>query len=160
MRTLLLCALLFGAGCYSYQLRKPAVTPLEAFGPVASDLAEVCVMRPHWIAWAVTAAVRDNGQLVGATRGDTYFCYLVRPGHHQIESETVDMTERAELDAAPGRRYWLHQLVDNYIAVVRTRLAWVDEPAARELIAKCGYRELSGVPGQERLPSGDPIASR
>lgn len=160
MRTLLLCALLIAsAGCNSYQLRKPDVPPLDAFGGVAGDLAQVCVMRPHWVAWAVTAEVRDNGELVGATRGDTYFCYLVRPGHHRIESETVDATERAELDAAPGGRYWLHQIVDNYVAVVRTRLQWVDEAAARGLVEKCGYRVLAGVPGDERIPSGEPVAS-
>jgi hypothetical protein len=42
------------------------------------------VLRPQWIAAAVTAPVHDNGRLVGATRGPTYFCYAAQPGHHVI----------------------------------------------------------------------------
>src|SRR6476659_7991005 len=113
---MLLC--LLASGCYSYRLRKPDVVPLEAFGALPGDEAQVCVMRPHWIAGPVTAVVRDNREVVGATRGPTYFCYRVRPGHHLIESE-ADLVEDAELMAQPGGRYYLHQIVDNIMGVVR-----------------------------------------
>jgi hypothetical protein len=157
-RSLALLAVL-AAGCSGYALRKPIVLPLEPFGGVASDLAQICVMRPHWVAWAVTAVVRDNGELVGATRGDTYFCYMVEPGRHSIVSATEDGSDEAMLEAHAGVRYYLHQRIENYIAVVRTRLSWVDETEARRLVAKCGYREIAGVPGKESIPNGAPVAS-
>lgn len=160
MHSLLAIALLLQVtGCYSYGLRKPEPVPLEAFGLVPADEAQVCVVRPHWIAAAVTAVVRDNGQVVGATRGPTYFCYRVWPGQHVITSE-ADLTEETVLEARPGGRYFLHQIVDNIVGVVRTRPAWVDEKEAGQLVDRCGYRELTSVPGRERLPDGTPVAAR
>jgi hypothetical protein len=152
----MLCSLVLAmSGCYSYELRKPAQPPIDAFGPVA-DGGQICVLRPHWNASAVTAIVHDNGQLVGATRGPTYFCYAAAPGHHAVESK-ADTTERADVDVAPGGRYYLHQIVDNIFGVVRTRLAWLREDEAALLVDKCGYRELVAVPGSERLPTGGPV---
>jgi hypothetical protein len=148
-------ALLFLGGCYSYGLRTPDAPPVDAFGAVA-DAGQVCVLRPHWLASAVTAVVRDNDRLVGATRGPSYFCYAVQPGHHVIQSR-ADATELAELEVRAGDHYYLHQIVDNLFGFVRTRLAWIDEGEARRLIAKCGYRELVSVPGDERLPSSDAV---
>jgi hypothetical protein len=147
------------AGCDSYALRKPTIVPVHAFGAVPAHHAQVCVVRPHWMAWTVTAVVRDNDVLVGATRGPTYFCYRIRPGRHRITSR-ADTTEAAVLVAAPGRRYYLHQNVDNLFGVVRTRLAWVDETRAHSLVVRCGYRELAEVPGSERLPDATPVAAR
>ncbi|HEX9101965.1 MAG TPA: hypothetical protein VF997_07170 [Polyangia bacterium] len=147
-------ALLLG-GCYSYGLRKPDTPPVDAFAEV-DGVGEICVLRPHWSAAAVTAVVHDDGQLVGATRGPTYFCYAAEPGHHFIDSK-ADTVEDATVDVEPGKRYYLHQIVDNIFGVVRTRLAWVTEDEARPLIAKCGYRVLVSVRGDERLPSGAPV---
>lgn len=146
--------LIFVGGCYSYGLRKADTPPLDAFGPVAA-VGQVCVVRPHWIASAVTAVVRDNGQIVGATRGPTYFCYRAQPGHHVITSK-ADSVEEASLDVESGKRYYLHQIVDNIAGWVRTRLVWIDDTEAQRLIPKCGYRVLVSVPGNERLPSAEP----
>ncbi len=156
MRALLVCgaALLVG-GCYSYGLRKPATPPVDAFAAL-DGVGQICVMRPHWHAAAVTAVVHDDGQLVGATRGPTYFCYAAEPGHHVIDSK-ADTDEDATVDVEPGKRYYLHQIVDNIFGVVRTRLAWVTEDEAHRLIARCGYRVLTSVPGDERLPSPAPV---
>jgi hypothetical protein len=147
-------ALLFG-GCYSYELRKPGAPPVDAFAEV-DGVGQICVLRPHWHAAAVTAVVHDDGRLVGATRGPTYFCYAAEPGHHVIDSK-ADTAEDATIEVEPGHRYYLHQIVDNIFGVVRTRLAWVTEDEAHRLIAKCGYRVLVGVPGNEELPSAGPV---
>ena len=153
-RPWLLAVLLLG-GCYSYGLQKPDTPPVDAFGAVG-DAARICVLRPHVSALAVTAVVHDNDTLVGATRGPTYFCYATQPGRHVITSK-ADTVEQATIDAEPGRRYFLHQIVDNIFGVVRTRLAWVDEGEAARLIGDCGYRVLVSVPGNERLPTGAPV---
>jgi hypothetical protein len=157
-KTLLAIAMLCASGCYSYQLRKPSPLPVEPFGLVPDDASEICVVRPHWIAAAVTAVVHDNQVLVGATRGPTYFCYFADPGRHVIVSR-ADGTQEATLEAAPGRRYYLHQIVDNIAGWVRTRLAWVDEAEARPFVEKCGYRIIVAVPGDQKLPDGANVPS-
>ncbi|HEY2743052.1 MAG TPA: hypothetical protein VGL86_00455 [Polyangia bacterium] len=150
-----LLPLVFVAGCYSYGLQKPDTPPVDAFGAVGSA-GRICVLRPHWNASAVTAVVHDNDALVGATRGPTYFCYAAQPGRHVISSK-ADVVEQATLDVEAGRRYFLHQIVDNIFGVVRTRLAWVDEGEAARLIGACGYRVLTSVPANERLPTSAPV---
>jgi hypothetical protein len=100
--------------------------------------------------------VQDNGQLVGATRGPTYFCYRVQPGRHVITSK-ADSVETATIEVEIGKRYYLHQIVDNIAGWVRTRLVWIDDAEAQRLIPKCGYRVLYSVPGNERLPSSEPV---
>jgi hypothetical protein len=147
--------LLLVGGCYSYGLQRPDTPPVDAFGAVGTE-GRICVLRPHWNASAVTAVVYDNDTLVGATRGPTYFCYATEPGRHVITSK-ADSVEQATLDVEPGKRYFLHQIVDNIFGVVRTRLAWVDEGEAARLIGDCGYGMLVSVPASERLPTGAPV---
>lgn len=151
------------SACSSYSLRTPKTPPVAAFGPARTDVATVCVVRPsHW-AVAVTFVVHDDGQLVGATRGESYFCYYAQPGAHRILSSTGDPTDQdghAVLTAVAGRRYWLHQDFDNVFGVIIDKLQWVDEARARELLddGSCDYEVLDGVPGHEKLPSGVPVA--
>ena len=151
-------------GCSSYSLVAPQTPPIEAFGPAPrTDVATVCVIRPsHW-AGAVTFVVHDDGQVVGATRGESYFCYFAKPGEHAIVSSTGDPTDRngvATLAAAAGQRYWLHQDFDNVFGSITDKLQWVDEARARTLLTEgaCDYKVLDGVPGTEKLPGAIPTA--
>ena len=151
--TLLLAALAFASGCYSYSLRTVSPPPLPAAAP---GEGQICVLRPHVQAFAVTAVVHDNGVLVGATRGPSWFCWRALPGHHVILSD-ADAVDEATLEVAPGGRYYLHQRVRNLFGFVRTKLAWVDEVEAERMMRRARYRVLSSVPGDEQLPTGEPV---
>ncbi len=148
----------------SDSLTEPKTPPIAAFGPAPrTDVATVCVIRPSHLAVAVTFVVPDDRQLVGATRGESWFCYFAEPGHHHIVSSTGDSTDRdgeATLVAESGKRYWLHQDYDNVLGVIVDKLQWVDEARARDLMdeGKCDYKALSGVPGDEALPPPVPLA--
>jgi hypothetical protein len=150
--------------CSSYSLTELKAPPGQAFGPdVRTDVAVVCVVRPSHVAVAVTFLVRDNGQLVGATRAESYFCYEAEPGEHAIVSSTGDSLDKdgtAHLSAVAGRRYWLHQDFDNILGVIIDKLQWVDEARWRELVEDnaCGYKVVSGVPGNEAIPGEVPLA--
>jgi hypothetical protein len=152
------------AACSSYTLREVDSPPLGAFGPSPrTDVATVCVIRPSHFALAVTFVVHDNGQLVGATRGESYFCYEAEPGQHDIASSTGDPIDKpgsALLAAEAGHRYWLHQDYDNVFGVIVDKLQWVDEVRARDLVrdGACGYNVLEGVPGDEKLPANPAFA--
>lgn len=153
------------AACSPYSLREVDAPPLQAFGPSPrTDVATVCVIRPSHFAVGVTFVVHDNGQLVGATRGESYFCYEAEPGAHRIASSTGDSIDKpgsALLAAEAGHRYWLHQDFDNVFGVIVDKLQWVDEARARELVrdGACGYDVLEGVPGDEKLPASPPFAA-
>jgi hypothetical protein len=153
-----LASLAFLLGCSSYTLAQPTQPPIEAFGPSSSHAATVCVIRPsHWDLTA-TFVVHDDAQLVGATRGESYFCYLAEPGPHRIvsaRSDSPDDTAQITFHAVAGRRYWLHQAYDNFFGA---QLEWVDEDRARQLVESCDYKELVDAPGDDLLPDGIPYA--
>ncbi len=130
---------------------------LTELGPVPSGAAQVCVVRPDSLAASVAMPVRDNGRLVGATRGTTFFCYLARAGEHQITSVDDD-TGPMLLRAVSGARYWLHQDVSELAGAVHAHLDWVDENAGLELLDACEARVHVAVPGHEDETSAQPIA--
>jgi hypothetical protein len=125
-------------GCSPLRLVTPDEPPVDAFGEAPYGWGKVCVLRPHSLGFALTAPVRDNGQLVGATRGPSYFCYLVPPGPHRISAQT-DEEPAVELSVREGERYYLH----HEIRLGSDRLAVADEGWAREAIDRCEYRLLA-----------------
>lgn len=151
-----LAALAGAAGCTSWKLADPE-RPLDPLAAAPPDRARICVLRTSFMAGAVTFPVRDNGVLVGATRGPSHFCYLAAPGRHVLTIEG-DAVERAEIVAEPGGRYYLKQEVDNAFGYVTCRAIWVTESVARELVEDSRYQVLVGVPGSERLPGEVPFA--
>lgn len=144
--------------CTSWHFVEPATPPVAPFEPPPGELAEICVLRPHLLASGVTFAVRDNGRLVGATRGASYFCYWAQPGRHRITSEADDV-EQASVVAIPHAHYYLHQKVKNLLGVVTSPLEWVAEMEARQMVQTCDYRVLSGVPEGFERPPANPIAA-
>jgi hypothetical protein len=145
-------------GCTTYTLAQPTEPPIAAFGPSSTKAATVCVVRPsHW-ALAATFVVHDGTQLVGATKGESYFCYLAEPGPHRIvasRGDGTDETAQIGLHAQAGRRYWLHLDFDRDFG---TQLEWVDEDRAHPLVEACDYKELVDAPDGEEAPEGVPYA--
>ncbi|MGZ3451625.1 MAG: hypothetical protein ACXVEF_18585 [Polyangiales bacterium] len=152
-----LLLVLSATGCTAWHFTEPKTPPVEPFSPPPKGLAEVCVLRPHLLASAVTFSVKDNGMLVGATRGASYFCYWAQPGNHHIQSEGDDV-EEANLFAVEGTRYYLHQDVHNMLGYVTSPLEWVSETEARGMVSRCDYRVLEDVPSGMTRPPANPIA--
>lgn len=145
-----------GTACTSYKLAEPTA-PLQPWSPAPGGLATVCVVRTSVLALAVAFPTRDNGMLVGATRGPSRFCYYAEPGEHEIEIES-DSKDTAHLVAEPEGRYFLKLEVDNIAGWVRSRPVWEREDIAREDFDSSIYQVLVGVPGSEKLPAEVPIA--
>lgn len=151
-----MAASLAGTACTSYKLAEPNA-PLQPWAPAPGGLATICVVRTSVLALAVAFPTRDNGMLVGATRGPSRFCYYAEPGEHDITIE-ADSTEKAHLVAEPEGRYFLKVEVDNIAGWVQGRAVWVTEEVAREDFDSSIYQVLVGVPGTEKLPGELPIA--
>lgn len=148
----ILSALGFTAsGCTSWKLAEPAAPPISPLAPAPHHTAKVCVVRTSVLAQAVTFPTRDNGVLVGATRGRGHFCWFAEPGAHDIDIE-ADEVEHAHLTAAAGHTYILEQEVDNVFGYVKCRAVWKAAEDARAAFDDTPYETLSGVPGSEKLP--------
>lgn len=102
--------------------------------------------------------VRDNGRVVGATRGSSYFCYLAAPGEHQITSVDDD-TGPTLLRASEGARYWIHQEVTSLGGDVHAHLDFLDEPTAHAMLERIDTRVLVAVRGHEDREDAMPIAA-
>lgn len=144
------------AACSSYELRAPASPPLVAFGALPPRTARICTVRTSVLAQAVTFPIRDNGFLVGATRGQGHFCWLAEPGPHQITIES-DQVDEAVVTAEAGKSYYLRQDVSFVFGMVSVSPVWIDAETAREALASTPYEVLSGVPGTEKLPEQPPF---
>jgi hypothetical protein len=131
-------------------------TTIAELGGIPSGVARVCVIRPERAASNVTMEVRDNGRLVGATRGTTFFCWLAAPGEHQITSIDDD-TGPTLLVAKANARYWLHQEVSAIGGDVHAHLDWVDDTTAGEMIDACDARVLVSVPGHDDRTDAMPL---
>jgi len=151
----LCCAL---AGCSSYTTAPPLTPVVTRDSPIPPDVARVCVVRTSALAMAVAFPTKDNGVLVGATKGPTYFCYYAAPGPHRI-TMIADNETAAVLTAEAGRAYILHQQVDFLFGVVRVRPVWVTPDRAGELFEHSDYEVLTSVPGTEKLPDDGVVAA-
>lgn len=148
-----LSSLFVAVGCEAPRTRAPKTVELE-LGPVPSTAARVCVLRPDDLAAEVTMEMRDNGRLVGATRGETFVCWLAAPGPHQITSHDDD-TGPTFFHARAGAHYWLHQEVSVLGGEVHAHLDWVDDRVAAGMLDACTARVRVAIPGH---PETDAVA--
>ena len=150
-----LLALASLAACTRYEI---AVREPVAPAPPAPQTARVCVLRPQRVAALAPAVVRDNGQLVGMTRGRSRFCYLVQPGDHQIASTYGDDIDArlgltrvtdATLSAVSGETYFLQHDVGKLLTL---EVRWVTPEAAGPMLTDTPEVELVTAPDGEPLP--------
>lgn len=153
-----LALLMLTAGCAGYRVTKADSPPLRPSAAPPQGMAQVCVFRLGWPAPKVVIAVRDNGRLVGGTRGSGYFCYLAQPGVHRILSQSPDAKDEIRLEAKGDERYYLQQNVEDYFGAVHAFAAWVDEAEALRRMSECDYYLLSDAPGSDELPRSVPRA--
>lgn len=158
MRTLVLVAL--GAtlvACSSYGIAPPKQPVLHPFHDIAKeDFARVCVIRTNgYYARAVTFVTHDNGVLVGATKGGTYFCYQAEPGRHVMRLE-ADGESEVIFTAAKGESYYLREEAPWHLWKLTPKGVWLDEQEAREEIVDSTYEILVEAPSKENL-QGQPI---
>jgi hypothetical protein len=140
------------AGCAGYRLTQPTSVSLDLTTPPPAGEAKICVMRPQSKVLSFTAAVRDNGNLVGATSGQSHFCYLAEPGEHLITTTVDRDTGEAQAVVAEGQSYYLEQLIDNGYMQMNIRQDWVAPEQAVADGRHSHYVVLAGVPRRQALP--------
>jgi hypothetical protein len=145
-----------GSACSPYRIAAPHGEVLHPFAPIPTEFARVCVIRTSRMAQAVTFTTFDNGALVGATKGPTFFCYKAEPGDHALRIEADEPTS-VTLHAEGGKSYYLHQKVP-FALMLRCDAAWVSEPVARDLVDDSTYEVLTQTPSGAAPPDPIPFA--
>jgi len=105
----------------------------------------MCAVRDSWVGGAVPLLVHDEGRLVAALGGDSYFCWPASPGVHRL---TVRMysphVQRAavatEVELRPGARAYLGLSTDLDQGV---QAQWLAEESGLEAIERCSWEELA-----------------
>ena len=141
---LLLLAAALGTlfGCARPELVFPDLPPVDPLAEPAYGLAQICIIRPHTWAMLDTVPIEDNGRLVGATRGPSYFCYAAQPGVHRIELVEYKPRPTLELKVAAGQRSYVHL----HVGIGRYRLTVLPEDRVQEQLDKCEYSQLVETP--------------
>ena len=143
--------------CSAYRIAEPHGEVLHPFAPIPEDFARVCVIRTTRLAQAITFATLDNGALVGATRGPTFFCYKAEPGAHVLRIE-ADEPATVKLEAVGGKSYYLHEKIPFFQLVMHCDPAWVSEAKARDLVEDSTYEVITQTPASEHPPDPVPYA--
>lgn len=135
---LVCCGSVFG-GCSEYRVQRAAQDPSSRLSSHQGAQATVCVFRAHGLGTSVVAPVTDNGVVVGATEGSSYFCYPAEPGRHELR---VSDAPAVSLDVVAGKGYYLvHDL-----NVAQDSLFSITQESAHELSAWCDELELARAP--------------
>lgn len=145
------------AACSAYRIAEPRAEVLHPFAAIPEDFARVCMIRTSHLAQAVTFATLDNGALVGATKGPTFFCYKAEPGEHTVRIE-ADQPTTLNLHAEGGKSYYLHERVPFLAFVMRCDADFVSEAKARELVEDSTYEVITQTPVSEHPPDAVPFA--
>ncbi len=98
------------AGCSAYSVRVGAA-PASVDSAKESGLARLCVVRKTAIGAALTTPIRDNGLVVGATEGPSWFCWHAGPGLHTLTTEVSD-APALELDVLAGEERLIEHRVN------------------------------------------------
>lgn len=149
---------MLAGGCSSYGVAIREAPPAFASAALPPDTGQICVLRPHNVALLVPAVVRDNRQLVGMTKGASWFCWLAEPGVHNIMTRygddidenlgTNEVTDAAIL-VEPGGRYYLHHDVSKILTI---SVRWVlDQAEVNAMISECEWVDLVETPEGERV---------
>ena len=145
------------AACSAYRIAEPRAEVLHPFAPIPEDFARVCIIRTSHLAQAVAFATLDNGALVGATKGPTFFCYKAEPGEHTLRIESDEPTV-VKLHAEGGKSYYLHERIPFLQLVMHCDADFVSEQKARELVEDSTYEVITQTPATEHPPDAVPFA--
>lgn len=157
MMTMIVAAL-FASACTRYEIAPRDTAPATTFDALPANVGQICVVRPHNVALLVPAVVRDNRQLVGMTKGPSWFCWFAEPGIHKIvtrygddidEDLGMDELTDAAILVEPGGRYYLHHDVSKILTI---SVRWIlDVAEANAMIAECDWVDLVAAPQGERI---------
>ncbi|MEZ4294507.1 MAG: hypothetical protein R3B70_05995 [Polyangiaceae bacterium] len=132
---------LLASACAGYVVT-PAPMPTD---PAPAGAARVCIVRVGADGALSTFPMRDNGVLVGATVGNSCFCYFAGEGRHELEARS-DGFDTLDLDVKAQRDTVVLQATRAAVGIVRSRLEELHPEEAKGALKSCQYSVLTQVP--------------
>lgn len=123
------------AGCASVPMGDPAQDTAAKTFRVPADKAGIYVYRNESMGAGVKMDVAIDGQPIGQTAAKTYLYKEVAPGRRVITSK-AENTETLEVDARPGKLYFIWQEVKMGLLYARNKLQLVDENTGRQGVSE------------------------
>ena len=90
------------------------------------DLAGVYIYRNETLGGAIRMDVEVDGKPLGQTAAKTYFYTELAPGKHLITSKSEN-SDTLEINALPGKLYYIWQEVKMGVLYARTKLHLIDD---------------------------------
>jgi hypothetical protein len=110
-------------------------TRAKSFAP-SPGKANIYVYRNETMGAAITMDVSLDGKSAGKTASKTYFLFEVDPGTHALAS-TAENTSTLQVNAQPGRNYFVWQEVKMGVMTARSQLSLVDEATGKAAVNEC-----------------------
>jgi hypothetical protein len=110
------------------------IQPHQELSSPSTDKALVVFLWPNRKHGAATLAVMQNGAVVGALQGGTYFSRLIEPGPHQfsVDSGLMEKSrEQVSLTAKPGQTYFMSYTPGGFYVVAKLDLISEDVALAQ-----------------------------
>ena len=152
----ILTLIVLATGCAATTAMAPSSIDAQAHALAPpSDRALVYLYRSEAFGGAVKMSVLIDGVFSGETVPHAYMLWEVAPGRHVITSK-AENDEQLELNAEPGRAYFVWQEVKMGLMMARSRLHLVPEPEGRGELANC--RLIDMPPDARAFNAGRPVA--
>lgn len=124
------------AGCASMPMASLQDDESAKRFPVRPDKALIYLYRNEVFGAAIPISVSLDGQMAGQTGSKTFFLWEVSPGRHQLSSHAENVST-VEIDAAPGKNYYVWQEIKMGLFMARSQLHQVDEATGRAGVMEC-----------------------
>lgn len=118
-------------GCASVPMGDTAQDAALKTFPAKADSAGLYIYRNESMGAAVRMDVEVDSKPLGQTAARTYFFTEIKPGKHTVTSK-AENTDTLEIDAIPGKLYYVWQEVKMGLLYARTKLHLVDEAQGRK----------------------------
>jgi hypothetical protein len=132
MKKLMLVALVAVnlVGCASVQMGDAKQDALLKTFSAPADKAGLYIYRNEAMGAAVKMDVTLDGKNIGQTAAKTFLYKEITPGKHVVAS-AAENSDMIEVDAQPGKLYYVWQEVKMGIMSARTKLHLVNEAAGK-----------------------------
>lgn len=104
------------------------------------QMSQIYIYRP----WAYTSGgvglpiIHNGEQLPYPLRNQGYLNYFAQAGHHKMHVNSQGTVDRVlEFDSKAGQTYFVKLTIQNYFAVMGTKLSLVEKETALKEIKKC-----------------------
>ena len=122
----------------------------KEFSPPPEGTAGLYIYRNSSFGGALKKTIRIDGRIIGETAPHTYFYTTLKPGMHELATESEFSDNTLSIDFQPGKNYFVQNYIKFGAFVGGAGLEQVSEEEGRKGVAECKLAQDSfAVSGAE-----------